>query len=308
MARAASSLIESEGITVAAGHWLVPSGLIMRRVAKRSRIPMIMSSHGTDVMLVARKAPFLYRILRTFCRGLRRWTTVSSFLKSELVRLDPVLERTLDVLPLPHDQSVFYPAPDVPREDGLVVSVTRFTRQKRVDQLLTAFARVAKANPRARLEVFGQTPPPDSVRGRVRALGIESRITFHELTTQDDVRSAYHRAAVVVLNSVNEGFGLALSEAMLCGAPVIGADSGGIPDIVRDMRTGLLVPPDDPVRLGDSIRRILEDRDLRESLAAAGLSYATEAYDPSRLAGRYAEIVRSAAPTERPVPRSEGEA
>jgi glycosyltransferase involved in cell wall biosynthesis len=74
----------------------------------------------------------------------------------------------------------------------------------------------------------------------------------------------------MVLPSVAEAFGLALTEAIYLGTPVIATRVGGIPEIVRDGVDGLLVPPASPEALADAVIRLIREPDLRESLAREG--------------------------------------
>jgi glycosyltransferase involved in cell wall biosynthesis len=90
-------------------------------------------------------------------------------------------------------------------------------------------------------------------------------VPFH-----DDVRAFYDRFDIVVLPSRHEGMSQGLLEAMAIGKPVIATRGGGNTDLIDDGVHGLLVPRRDPEALGRSIQRLLDDRDLRIALAAAG--------------------------------------
>jgi len=96
------------------------------------------------------------------------------------------------------------------------------------------------------------------------------------------------------LNSFEEGFGLTLSEAMLCGAAVVGTDSGGIPDIITHQKRGLLVPLDNSATLAEAILELLDNSPLRRTLADNGYRFARENYASGPLAERYAQMVREA--------------
>ena len=309
---AAAEIIEKEKIDVIAGHWLIPTGMVMKSLAGNCELPMILSSHGTDIRLVRKYGGLPYRYFKSLCHRLHRWTFVSSYLRDQILTLDPRLEDRLEVLPLPHDESIFYHDSNVPRESGLVVAVTRFTKQKRVDVLIEAFTLVMKELPKARLEIYGEGPlqrdierllesrglsiggsRPDSVGGRPP--GLPPTVTIHPPIPQDELCAVYNRASIVVLNSHQEGFGLALSEAMLCGTAVVGVRSGGITDIIEHEQTGLLAEPDDPPALASAIVRILHDSSLRTKLAAAGHEFAHATYASGPLATRYARIVHTAA-------------
>ena len=292
---AALEVIATHKIDVIGGHWLVPTGMVMKTIAARHPLPMVLSSHGTDIRLMAKYAGVPYKYFRTFCRGLERWTFVSSFLRDTVASFDPSLGPKLEVLPLPHDEHLFFRDDSIPPEPGLIVAVTRFTAQKRVDYLVKAFALLNEKDPTARLEIYGSGPLENEIRALIAKFGLQKNIAINTPVPQEQLRQVYNRASVVVLNSEREGFGLALSEAMLCGAAVIGADSGGIPDIIEHERRGLLVEPDNSDALADAILRLLRDNRLRESLAEEGYIFARDHYAARPLAERYAQILHEAA-------------
>ena len=92
------------------------------------------------------------------------------------------------------------------------------------------------------------------------------RTVFTGNLNPEDLRSALVGCDVFVLPSYAEAMGLSILEAMMCGAPVIATNVGGIPSIVHDEETGLLVPPGDPRSLAEAICRIVLDRQLSSRL------------------------------------------
>ena len=88
--------------------------------------------------------------------------------------------------------------------------------------------------------------------------------------TPDELAERYARAAVVVCPSLSEGFGVVCAEAMAHGKPVVASDVGGLATLVQHERTGLLVPPGDPVALRAAIERLLADPELRARYGRAG--------------------------------------
>ncbi len=292
--KSASEIIEKEKIDIIAGHWLVPSGLVMKQLAKKYDIPMIISSHGTDVRLMKKYYKVVYRYLKSFTRKLKCWTVVSSFLRDELLNLDSSLKQKLEILPLPHDESIFFEDKSVAKESNLITAVTRFTDQKRVDVLIKAFALLSEINSSARLEIYGSGPLEDNIKNDIDRFKLKGKVKIYEPVSQVELRKIYNKSSVVVLNSVEEGFGLALSEAMLCRTAVIGTDSGGIVDIIENEKTGLLVEADNAPALSGAMFRLLSDGELRMKLADNGYQQATKNYASSSLAKRYAEIIRVA--------------
>jgi glycosyltransferase involved in cell wall biosynthesis len=291
---AARDVIREENIQIVCGHWLIPAGMVMKRLAATCDVPMILSSHGTDIRLMTGFGRPAYRYFKSFCRTLRRWTVVSSYLRDQVLGLDASLADRLTILPLPHDETIFFQDESTESVPSLIVSVTRFTHQKRVDYLIKAFARVAGSEPAARLQIYGSGPLQAQVEQLIGGSGLSDRVTIYAPVPQTELRAVYNRAAVVVLNSFEEGFGLALSEAMMCGAAVIGTASGGIPDIVADRQRGLLVPPDDVEALAQAMLELLDNDSLRQQLAANGHAFAMHNYTSGPLAERYARLVREA--------------
>jgi len=149
----------------------------------------------------------------------------------------------------------------------------------------------------ARLEIYGRGPLEEQMRELISELGLERQVIMHEPISQDQLRTVYNRAAVVVLNSENEGFGLALSEAMLCGAAVVGADSGGIRDIIEHERRGLLVEVGNITQLAERILALLTNKQYRGKLAAVGYRHARDSYASGPLAKQYATLFRDAVKT-----------
>jgi len=291
--KSAKAILKQEKIDVIAGQWLFPAGVIMKRLERRFNGPMILSSHGTDVRIMGKLHGIPFRYLRGMCRRLCRWTVVSSWMRNQVLLHDPSLDERVEVLPLPHDDTLFYPDETVKRDPLRVVSVTRYTEQKRVVHLVKAFAEVTTKLPKAQLDIYGTGPMKADVEREIAAHGLMSNVRLLEPVAQEELRRVYSEAAVSVLNSYREGFGLALSEAMLCGAAAVGTRSGGIIDIIEHQKRGLLVEVDSVSGLSNALVSLLTDADYRSRISQAGLEYASKTFAAGPLAARYADILRS---------------
>jgi len=102
----------------------------------------------------------------------------------------------------------------------------------------------------------------------------------------------YRRAAAVVVPSIDEGLGLVAVEALLCEAPVVAFDSGGLKDIIQHEKTGLLVAPGDRSALARTLDDLLTREGRGADLGRAGRLYALSAFAPESAARRYAGIYR----------------
>jgi glycosyltransferase involved in cell wall biosynthesis len=136
-----------------------------------------------------------------------------------------------------------------------------------------------------------------AVESRIRSAGLERSVRL--LGHLDDDRllaAAYREAAVTVLPSEYEAFGLVLLESLAQGTPVIASRVGGIPEVVDDGRAGLLVPPGSVPELSAAIRRLWEDPALGRRLGEYGRSTVVPRFTWEALADRLDAIYRGLVP------------
>jgi glycosyltransferase involved in cell wall biosynthesis len=291
--RLALTVIEEEKIGVVSIQWLIPNGItgffLKRRL--KEKITLHLSSHGTDIRLLT-KLPFVYSIFKPVIKKAKCWTVVSSYLRDLILSKDSRNVDKIRVIPMPNDETLFHPDSQIKKEPYLIVAVSRLTVQKRLYLLLEAIKIVSEKIPEIRLEIYGAGPERMTLTDLIVSSGLEGRARIYQPVPQEELNKIYNRAAVVVLNSINEGFGLALTEAMLCRTAVIGTISGGITDIIEDNKSGLLVPADNAEALAEAIEKIIGDAVLRERLAEDGYQRAIGEFSSESSARQYADLFR----------------
>jgi glycosyltransferase involved in cell wall biosynthesis len=134
--------------------------------------------------------------------------------------------------------------------------------------LLRAFAEAKRSLPELELDIAGRGPLEPALRAIARELGIAESVHF--LGQVSPIQDAIERAAVVVVPSMGEGFGMVALEAMERSRPVIAAAIGGLGELVRDGETGLLVPAGEAGPLCDAIVRVAGDLELARRMGEAG--------------------------------------
>jgi glycosyltransferase involved in cell wall biosynthesis len=142
--------------------------------------------------------------------------------------------------------------------DVAIGHVGRISPEKGVVQLVEAFKRVVAEFPSSRLIIAGDGPDIGRARRAAAAPGLPARVAF--LGYREDIEAVYGALDLFVLNSATEGLPNAILEAMAFGVPVVATAVGGTPELVRDMETGLLIPPSDPAALATAIGSVLRDR------------------------------------------------
>lgn len=187
------------------------------------------------------------------------------------------------------------PASERPRTVVYVGRMDRSSAWKGVDVLVRAFAELAAEVPDARLRlVGGGDAVPDHLR-LAAELGIAERVEAVGELTGDALVDVVRTAALAVLPSRTEAesFGMVLVEAMACGTPVVGSAVGGIPHVVTDGESGLLVPPGDPGALAAACRKVLTDAALADRLGARGRQEAERRFAWNGLMEHYIRLFQA---------------
>jgi len=168
------------------------------------------------------------------------------------------------------------PAQAPEREDGLVVSVGRLDPIKGFDVLIRALAQLKGSGIDFRCVIVGEGPLRRSLERLREELGLGACVEMPGALPQEEVQALMARATVFAMPSVvtpegnRDGIPVALMEAMAGEAAVVSTRVSGIPELVCDGVTGLLVEPHDAQGLGRAMRRLLTDPALRMRLGAAG--------------------------------------
>ena len=181
------------------------------------------------------------------------------------------------------DQSEQRHAAEIRRDSSqpIVLFVGRLVPYKGVDVLLDAMAGL-----NAVALIVGEGPQRATLEAQAHRLGISSRVRFLGSVADQELASLYRACDVFVLPSVTrqEAFGVVQLEAMAAGKPVVSTDLGtGVGWVNRHGETGYVVPPRDAGALGDAIRALLADPDLRRSMGEAAMRRVRSAFTVERM-------------------------
>src|SRR5206468_1191528 len=120
----------------------------------------------------------------------------------------------------------------------------------------------------------------DALESLAQALHVGDRVRWHGAVPQPKLVDFYRAATALVVPSVSEGLGLVAVEAQLCETPVVGFNSGGLPDVIQHDRTGILVNDVDAAALAAALASLLERGDRGASLGAAARYHALATFAP----------------------------
>lgn len=275
--------LAADSYDVVHAHWVLPNGWAASSVARRAKIPVVLTLHGSDVAMAERHRQLGNLARRTF-RRVAAVTATSDHLRRRAVDLgaDPATTTTAYI---GVDPELFAPRPADPAtrqvlgaRDGdlLVVAVGRLARVKGFEYLIEAVSRLEGVA----LAIVGDGELRPELERLVRAS--PARVELTGSLPRERVAGALAVADVVVVPSVVDDRGRVDAttstalEALASGRPLIGTDVGGIPEVVHDGENGLLVREKDPAALATAIERLRADAELRGRLSRNAREFAVE--------------------------------
>ena len=210
------------------------------------------------------------------------WITLTYGMRENVLSCTRMSGTKVRVVPLGTDLQRFDPAhfnqPEarsffgLPHDKKIIGVLGRLDPGKGQEVLLRAIPEVAKHNPDVLLVIAGdETAGEPGYKAYLeklsREIGVDRHVKFLPFT--DDVPRLMAALDIFVLPSFSETFGLVVIEAMAMEKPVIATNAGGLPEIITDGKTGLLIEPRNVETVANAIEKILEDEKLRTSLAHA---------------------------------------
>jgi glycosyltransferase involved in cell wall biosynthesis len=170
--------------------------------------------------------------------------------------------------------------------------VGRLSIEKGVDIFLAAAARVLAELPETKFVVAGDGPDRAKLDAMIDELGIGASVRM--LGRRDDMPAVYASLDLMVSSSRREGLPMAILEAMASRVPLIATAVGGVPTVVLDGRTGVLVPEVDAALLANGIVALLRDGALRERLGAAARQLVEDEFSAQRMTADYLRVYEEA--------------
>ena len=184
----------------------------------------------------------------------------------------------------------------LPSSSGLILTVARLHEpDKGVDTVIRALPKVLRAVPQAAYVVVGNGDQRAYLQRLAQETGVADKVHLVGQQEEQELKNYYQRADVFVMPSRQEGFGIVFLEAMAFGKPVVGAEFGGIPDIVVDGVTGFLVKYGNVDALADRLICLLKDGDLRQRMGSAAKQRLKENYTFDHFRQRFSGLLGGAA-------------
>lgn len=264
------SFLTRQGVT----HCLAefgPMGCKLMHAASRSKVRLFVHFHGYDATLLPRQPSWRrhYRALFPQAAGI---IAPSRFIADRLADMgcprDKLHISACGIAPEQFEETR--------REPGIALAVGRLVDKKAPLTTIRAFVEATREMPNTHLHMVGDGPLLKPARALVDQLGAAEQITLHGALPHEEVRSLLRRASLFLQHSVTapngdmEGLPVAILEAMASSIPVISTRHSGIPDVVRNHETGILVDEHDTTAMSRAIGALLHNPDLARAMGQAG--------------------------------------
>jgi glycosyltransferase involved in cell wall biosynthesis len=254
--------------------------LIVTAFAHRHRIPCVLTCHtvmNSDLSI------FLQRPLVGWALTRADRMIAVSRAAAHFSHLLGFPEKRITVVPNGVDLSCFNGETDALLmrkelgigDESLVVTVSRLIKRKSPELLVSAFAKVLKVVPDAKLVIAGSGREKDNLSRQIKSLNITNSVFMTGELAREKVAQLMAAADVFALPSKVESFGLALLEASAAGVPVVCSNAGGVPEVFQDGFNALLYPPGDGNAMAKAIICLIRDRELAKKIGANAVETAS---------------------------------
>jgi len=268
-------------------HFAYPDGYGMLKLVDRWNIPLV--AHLRGAFRVATGEATFKTIKKKLMEVLERADlifTVSHSVKEEYALMGVSREKMV-VMPNGVNSSLFYPMkqdeardrlpPELREETGkLILFVGYLRKRKGVDHLIEAMPTIIKEHPDTRLILIGEGSLKNQLVKRSRELSIGNHITFLSNIPHTRMVNYINASELVVLPTLAEGRPNIVLEAMLCGKAVVATNVSGIPELVRDGKEALLIPPESSSQISGAVNQLLSDGTLGKEIGRNARARITE--------------------------------
>lgn len=274
-------------------HYIGGNALYGILLSRLLRVPLVVNIHGEDIARDPAKSR-LCRILVRFALGQSQAVLCNSaYLQQLAAQIAPAISHKSEVVGNGVRLEEFEAAEPFVSNYPYILGIGRFVHKKGFDQLILAFAKAKPNLGEAKLVLAGDGPDRADSQQLAANCGAGDHIEFKGYVNHHSAISLMKGAQIVVVPSRREPFGIVAVEAMAAGTPVIASAVGGLPEIIRDGKNGILVPDSHPDEMAEAMQMLWQQPAIRAKLAAEARRTVATQYTWSQVTQRMLEQYRN---------------
>jgi glycosyltransferase involved in cell wall biosynthesis len=288
-----SDVVAKNKIDLIHAHFAYPEGLVGLLAKKRTGKPLVVTCHGQDILTEPSVGYGLRLSKRADALINKVLNSADAVITASQAAFDEVRkimndDRKAHLIPNAVDIQRFNPRLNGSairrrlgiREESIVVFALRYHKPKYgLEYLIRAVPFVSSEREDVVFVVGGDGPLKPYHMRLASSLNVKQKVIFTGEIPRDDVPYYYAMSDIVVVPSLQEAFGLVVSEAMACGKPVIGTKVGGIPEQIIDGYNGLLIEPKNPVQIAEKIMWLIDNPKEARRMGENGRKIVEEKFD-----------------------------
>lgn len=293
-----SEVAKREKLDILHVHYAVPHAIcaLLAKDMAQTGLKVVTTLHGTDITVLANdaslKESIYYAIEKSdavtaVSQSLAQQTKDMLGIKAPIDCIYNFIDQADAVQE--HSREWWKKEYNIPAEHKVMIHISNFRPVKRVEDVIEAFYTV-QLEQKATLLMIGDGPDLNKAWQLAEELGIAESVLF--LGNQKNISDFLNMSDVMFLLSEKESFGLAALEAMACGVPVVGTNVGGIPEVIEDGRSGLIVPAGDAEAAGKAALHIIAESSVFQSFSSEAKKRAKEEFSALKIVQQYEDVYK----------------
>lgn len=291
-----AEVADREKLQIIHVHYAIPHAicaLLARQMAKTD-FKIVTTLHGTDITVLGQDSS-LKKAIQFGIEKSDEVTAVSNALVDETHLLITPMKPIRTVYNF-IDERIYYKMDanhqlkadfGVKEDEKVIIHVSNFRPVKRVKDVIESFQKITEMIP-AKLLLVGDGPEMGKISQMVDERHLTKQVLF--LGKQENLEELYAISDLLLLLSEKESFGLVALEAMACGVPCVGTNTGGIPEVIENGRTGYICEVGDIDMISSMSLKILQDDELHWQFSKAGIKRARAQFSSGKILNQYEDI------------------
>lgn len=291
-----AEVADREKLQIIHVHYAIPHAIcaLLARQMAETDFKIVTTLHGTDITVLGQDSS-LKKAIQFGIEKSDEVTAVSNALVDETHRLITPMKPIRTVYNF-IDERIYYKMDanhqlkadfGVKEDEKVIIHVSNFRPVKRVKDVIESFQKITEMIP-AKLLLVGDGREMGKISQMVDERHLTKQVLF--LGKQENLEELYAISDLLLLLSEKESFGLVALEAMACGVPCVGTNTGGIPEVIENGRTGYICEVGDIDMISSMSLKILQDDELHWQFSKAGIKRARTQFSSGKILNQYEDI------------------
>lgn len=288
-------LIQKNHYDLTHSFFSVPCGFLSLVYKILYKLPYVVSLRGADVPGYSDRFDWMYKFIAPLIKFI--WNRAAAVISNSRGLRDLALQskpkKDIGIIYNGVDIVQFHPDPSRRQTDEFIITsgASRITHRKGLDYLIEATAKLTSEHPEIKIKIMGEGNAENDLKKQVLKLHLEKHVEFLGRIPREKTAPYYQEASLFVLPSLNEGMSNAMLEALATGLPLLATDTGGTRELLTDGINGFIIKTKDATDIAEKIEKIINDKDLRESMSHASRQLA-ETMSWAKVANQYFELYK----------------